>query len=323
MSHAIEAIPFYDSGAFDVRKYIHPSIYEGEIPQEKSPIDPPPCFLGAWYRKVFSSSDCWVGIEGVIELGEFTPDEARFNLDKKGRYMDVPSIYMGGKSMFESDAGLGLGPTYLTSDFSTELTASSPKIAYRPFWRYIYQDATDNSGNVNRREINSWNVSNPKAVMYNYFPGDVLRMSVYSPIVDYLQLHIEVIKTTTIPKYVKIREQYHLEHNRPSDFFSPIFLSKGHGSSDATFKRVNAIDQFGNEGFHAKPTRAKVSKAIWHETFLYRLIDNEVRRIPFSQQRQTQMICPNVNAIFVESINLKTGSEAITIEPEKVYGREQ
>ncbi|MGD9604756.1 MAG: hypothetical protein AB7V00_01210 [Bacilli bacterium] len=318
MSLAIQAVPIYDSKAFDIRRYIHPPIYDGKIDQEKLPIAPPACFLGAWYRKVFSSFDKWVGIEGVIELGEFTPDEARFNLDGKGRYMDVPSIYMGGKSAFESDAGLGLGPTYLTSDFSFELTMASPKIAYRPFWRYIYQDATDINGNVNRREINSWNVTEPRSVIYSYFPGDVLRMSVYSPIPDYLQLHIEVLKTTTIPKYVQIREQYHLENNRPDDFFSPIFLSKGHGKNDAEFKRVNAIDQFGNEGFHAKPTKAEVSKATWHETYLYRMINNEVRRIPFSKARQTSMICPNNDAVSVIDIDPEIGSEAIIIHPGKI-----
>ena len=56
------------------------------------PGETPPCFLGAWYRKG-SSKDAWLGIEGVIELGEFT-DPKRFNLDGRGRYMDVPSVYM-------------------------------------------------------------------------------------------------------------------------------------------------------------------------------------------------------------------------------------
>ena len=320
MSLTVLAVPTYDSRAFDVRRFIHPPVYEGVINQEKKPPQPPACFLGAWYRKVFSSFDSWLGIEGVIELGEFTPDEARFNLDGKGRYMDVPSIYMGGKSAFESDAGLGLGPTYLTGDFSEELSGASPKIAYRPFWRFIYQDAMEISGNVKRREINSWNVSDPRSVIYNYFPGDVLRMSVYSPIKDYLQLHIEVIKTTTIPKYVNIRKQYHLVNDCPEEFFSPLFLSKGHGYKDAEFKRVNAIDQFGNEGFHAKPTKAEVSKATWYETYLYRMIDGEIKKVPFSKARQTSMICPNVDAVSVEVINPEMGSEAIIIQPGKIKG---
>ncbi|HNZ50225.1 MAG TPA: hypothetical protein PK087_00630 [Bacilli bacterium] len=320
MSLRIQVVPTYDSRAFDVRPFLNPKVYRGPIVNEKAPMTSPPCFLGAWYRKVFSSFDAWLGIEGVIELGEFTPDEARFNLDGQGRYMDVPSIYMGGKSHFESDAGLGLGPTYLSNDFSMELNQSSPKLAYRPFWRYIYQDASELNGNVKRREINSWNVTNPRSVIYNYFPGDVLRMSVYSPIIDYLQLHIELIKTTTIPQYMNIRAQYHLENNRPDDFFSPLFFSKGHGIDDAEFKRVNAIDQFGNEGFHAQATKAKVSKAVWHETYLYRLLDGEIRKVPFSKARQTRMICPNNEAITVEALNEAIGSEAITIHPGEVKG---
>ncbi len=55
--------------------------------------------------------------------------------------------------------------------------------------------------------MNSWNVSDPRNFQYYYFPGDVIKMSVYSPIPDYLQLRIEIIKPTEIEKNIKILEK--------------------------------------------------------------------------------------------------------------------
>ena len=315
MSLTVQVVPILDSRDIDTSKFANLPVYDGKIANEVLPPPVPSCFLGAWYRKAFSSSDRWLGIEGTIELGEFTPDPARFNLDGTGRYMDVPSIYMGGKSVHESDAGLGLNLTYLSSDVTDDLVSSSPKLAYRPFWRYIYQDALEISGNVTRREINSWNVSNPRSLMYYYFPGDVVRMSVYSPLPHYLQLRIEVVSLTNIPKYVELRKSYHLADDRPADFYSPIFYSQGHGIQNAEFKRVNAIDQFGNEGYFAKPTKACVSAATWKETFLYREIDRKLVKVPFSALRQTAMLCPSEQAITVKPINDEMGGESIAIHP--------
>lgn len=325
MSLTVQVVPVLDSRDVDVSRFSDVKVYDGEIEGEIKPPVPPQCFLGAWYRKVFTSFDSWLGIEGVITLGEFTPDESRFNLDGKGRYMDNPSVYMGGKSQKESDAGLGLNLTYMSSDTSFDLDLSSPKLAYRPFWRYIYSDATDIGGNVNRREINSWNISNPRSLMYYYFPGDKIRMSVYSPLPDYLQLKIEIVTVTEIPKYRDLRKQYHLKDDKPSDFYSPIFYSKGHGYMNAEFKRVNSIDQYGNEGFHAQNTRAYVSEAVWHEVYLYRKINGQIMKVPFSQERQCSMICPNTEAVTVRYINPQLGSESIFIHPETVLpkGKQQ
>ena len=126
-------VPIMDSRSVDVSMFDCVKEYNHVIPNEAKVPSTPACFLGAWYRKVFSSTDQWLGLEGLITLGEFTPDESRFNLDGRGRYMDNPSIYMGGKSAKESDAGLGLNMSYLSSDTSEDLTLSSPKLAYRPF----------------------------------------------------------------------------------------------------------------------------------------------------------------------------------------------
>lgn len=318
MSLTVKVVPILDSRYIDVSQFDNVKIFTGIIKDEIKPPLSPKCFLGAWYRKVFSSFDQWLGIEGVIELGEFIPDSKRYNLDGRGRYMDNPSIYMGGKSEEESDAGLGLNLTYLSSDTSDDLCESSPKIAYRPFWRYIYKEALDISGNVTRKEVNSWNICNPRSLKHYYFPGDILRMKIYCPIPNYLQLRIEVIEPTTIPKYQELRKKYHLIDDRPADFYSPIFHSLGQGTDLAEFKRVNSIDQYGNEGIKAKDTDATVSKATWHETYLYRNIDNEIVKVPFSKERQTTMICPNKKAISVEKIDETIGAESIMIHPEKI-----
>ncbi|MDD3999610.1 MAG: hypothetical protein PHX62_01775 [Bacilli bacterium] len=317
MSLTIQVVPILDSRAFSDDIFINMEIYRGVIEGEVKAPGVAPCFLGSWYRKVVSSADKWLGIEGIVKLGEFTPDQNRFNLDGKGRFMDNPSVYMGGNSCKESDAGLGLNLSYLSSDTTEELNLASPKLAYRPFWRYIYNDASDINNNVIRREINSWNIANPRSLEYYYFPGDIVRMSVYCPYNDYLQLRIEVIEPTKIEKYVNLRQNYHLKNNKPSNFYSPIFFSKGHGYSKAEFKRVNSIDQFGNEGFNAIKTEAKVSTSVWYETYLYRKIDEKIVKVPFNTIRQVSMICPNEKAISVKTLDGDIGSEEITIHPGK------
>ena len=309
--------PVLDSRAVDTSMFDDVNVYQKPIEDEVFPEDPQKCFAGAWYRKVMSSSDAWLGIEGIIRLGEFTPDEKRFDLDGNKRYMDNPSVYMGGNAGNESDAGLGLNLTYPTGDTSEELDLSAPKLAYRPFWRYIYDDATDIDNNVMRRSVNSWNIAEPEALMYNYFPGDLLRMKIYAPIKGYLQLRIEVLEPTTIEKYVDIRKKYHLKNDCPSDFYSPIFISEGQGENDSVFKRVNSIDQYGNEGHGAKETDATVKEATWKETWLYREICGELIKVPFSKKRQRAMACPRQEAFTIRTFDEEKGAEAIAIHPGK------
>jgi hypothetical protein len=143
-------------------------------------------------------------------------------------------------------------------------------------------------------------------------------MSVYSPLKDYLQLRIDVIECSTIPKYVELRKYYGLENNCPSSFVSPLFVSKGHGYSKAEFKRVNSIDQYGNEGFVAQNTNAEVSEAVWKEVYLFRNIDGEIWKVPFTPSRQTAMICPSTQAISVINNQDFPAGEAIIIHPGKI-----
>lgn len=309
--------PVLDSRAVDTSMFDDVSACHEPIEGETFPGEPQRCFAGAWYRKVMSAQDAWLGMEGLIRLGEFTPDEKRFDLDGLGRYMDNPSVYMGGNAGHESDAGLGLNLTYLSSDTREPLDLSAPKLAYRPFWRYIYDDAVDIDNNVTRKSVNSWNIAEPEALMYNYFPGDLLRMKIYAPIPDYLQLRIEVVEPTTIERYVKLREAYGLPDGKPRDFHSPIFISEGHATHDAVFKRVNSIDQFGNEGHGAKATDATVSEATWKETWLYRERKGAIVKVPFSAERQRAMACPREDAFTIRALDQDLGAETIAIHPGK------
>lgn len=292
-----------------MRSFTNVPVYTGKIEKEVKPKTYFPCFLGAWYRKCVSSNDDWLGIEGVVKLGEFTLDPKRINLDGKGRVMDNPSCYMGGCAEFESDAGLTWSVAFPGSDMNYALHYTSPKFAFRPFWRNIYIE--------DGKEVNKWCQNDPHQPEYYYLPGDIIRISVYCPKDDYLQLKIEVIAPTTIERYVKQRENYHLKDNRPSDFISPMFVSPGAGKIPSEYKRVNAIDQYGNEGYHAQMTNATVSEAYWKEVYLYRNIDGKIQKVPFTKERYTSMICPSPKAIYVseDGCDVKLGSEKITIFP--------
>ncbi len=320
-------VPTLDSHYTAMDAFNNVNVYEGQIMEELGPQPAPKCFLGAWYRKVYSSKDAWLGIEGTIRLGEFTPDEKRYGSDGRtfwDRYLDNPSIYMGGQSQSESDAGLGWMTGYETLDTSELLNYGSKKICYRPFYRYIYSEAIDIEGNVTRNNVNSWNVTDPKRFEFYYFPGDLIKMSVYSPIEDYLQLRIEVIEPTSIPKYKNQRELYGLKNNQPSIYFSPLFYSEGHGRLNAEFKRVNSIDQYGNEGSNVKPTHATVSEATWESVYLYRRITDKLIKVPFIKQRQTEMVCPNLESFSIkttEALQAK-GGEQIMIHPKPLTERE-
>ena len=61
-------------------------------------------------------------------------------------------------------------------------------------------------------------------------------MSVYTPEPGYLQLRIELLEETTIEKYAKIRESYHLGDHYEKVFVSSLFESNGMGTYKASFK---------------------------------------------------------------------------------------
>lgn len=311
--HIEPTLPF---DAASDEAFLNAPVHLGPIDEKAFDNTPPACFLGAYYRKAVSNKDQWFGIEGTITLGEFVEDPTRYGNDKRivyDRQLDNPSIYLGGYAETESDAGLGFSIGYTSSDTTKELHYGSKKVAYRPFYRYIYSDVTDNNGSVLRGNFNSWNVLDPREFDYYYFPGDKIKMSVVSPKENYLQLRIEVLEQTIIEKYKNIRDSFNLGR-WPKTYYSPLFYSGGHGRMPAEFKRVNSIDQYGNEGFVVKKTNAKVTKARWHEVYLFTKVDGKLVKVPFNEKRYISMICPQKEVVMVENQN-DLGGEDITIMP--------
>ncbi len=296
-----ELPPLHKPDPISLVGYQDAPVYEGLIPNEKPKPETPNCFQGAWYRKVVSSKDNWLGIEAVLTLPEFQPDEARRD-PSKPRYLDNPSIYFGGNASFESDVGL---TWTLGCSNAFCLVPSTEAVAFRPFWRYI-----DNGQNIYAN-------SNFRHPEWFYLPGDTLRISVFSPRPDFLQMQIEVIEASSIPKYVEVRKTWRIENNQPADYITPEFPSKGHGSLQAEFKRVNAIDQVGNEGKPTQPTNTIITEAIYHEVYLYRKIDGTIYKIPFTKDRYASMTCPNKDGFTIsyEGIDRTKGGEIIRIHP--------
>ncbi len=299
-------------------RYAKASLYTSEILNATYP-DAQTAFQGALYRKVLSSRDNWLGIEVVVTLPDFIPDEGRTGenpfSDKAGdlRYLDNPSVYLGGNCRKECDVGLTWSVG--ASDATCSSVDYSSSIAFRPFWRYITVAGSNIYANA------SW-----KQTEYYYYPGDTIRMSVYSASDDKLQLRIELLKETTIEKYVAKRASYNLADGYSKVFTSPDFESSGAGKYKMVFKRVCALDQVNNEGQPTQPTNASSVKTIFKEVYLYRNIDGVVYKVPMTERYCTGICAPSgsnslgdfTNAFLITNegiTNTALGGECVTIAP--------
>ncbi len=304
-----------------------PPVWEGEIDGEKLNPASPAVFGGAWYHKVVSSKDKWVGIEVTVTLPEVKLSryngsaDTSLNVDPNVKSLDNPSVYLGGHALSESDVGLSFSRALVNVSSSTLSTGC---IAFRPFWRYITDTDQDLGGYdahggeyaVSANGNNCIANYHWRYTEYYYLPGDKLRIIVYVPEENKMQLQIEVIEKSTLPESVKMREEYGWKD--PADFLSPVFTSPGHGTGiDAEFKRVNAIDQSGNEGGTAILTDTLVSNVIWHETYLYRVIDGTLYRVPMSEERRGTTSAPESQYFTVtfDGVDSSLGGEVVTIHP--------
>ena len=306
-----------------------PELYLGEIEGEIKNPSPAAVFGGAWYHKVVSSDDKWVGIEATVTLPEIKlsrykdgHDES-LAVDPNAKSMDNPSIYLGGNALSESDVGLSLSLGVINTKTNA---ISKGSIVFRPFWRYITENDQDVGGydEHDGRYAVTANGNNCFAnyhwsfTEYYYLPGDTLRIIVYSPEPDKLQLQIEVVEKSSLASSVEMREKYGWKD--PETFISPIFSSPGHGKNQkAEFKRVNAIDQSGNEGGTAAMTETEVNGAVWHSTYLYRVIDNKLCRVPMDETRRAATDAPYGDAFTVETDEERSaiGGETVSIHPSK------
>lgn len=307
-------------------------VYLDEIVNENKHIEKQPLFDGAWYYKSITSFDSWLGIEGTIILPEI--ELRRYNgsyneellVDPLTKSLDNPSIYFGGKSAYESDVGLSLSLGLYNNNGNNIISTGS--FVFRPFWRYITSVNEPNKDlgsydldNGRRYSVSSTNSNNTNMFAnwyygdteHYYLPGDKLRMIVYSPKANFLQLQIEVIEKSTLEQSVKLRKDNGWKD--PANFISPLFTSQGHGSINAEFKRVNALDQSANEGKPAIMTNSNVREAIWESVYLHRKIDDKMYRVPFNNERMDTLAAPDANYFTASEVNDTTGGFSITIHP--------
>jgi hypothetical protein len=234
-----------------------------------------PCFAGAYYRKTVTSFDTWTGIAGIVKLGTPKVDENRLDAVKKTP-LDNFSVYMGGNAGgdYEVDAGL-------TWAFSTDASGktSERRNVWRPFWR-----------------TKVWNNPPPNTPEYSWSPGDVVQIAVY----------------LIAPK--KLRLIVADANPQPKKMFQVDFDAEGFAPNVARqFKRVNAIDQFGNEGKPVQPTKALVTGAEWLQTILLRGEGANAKQIPMDKTRFTDMRCADASHIVVTSTDATKGAEKIDI----------
>ncbi|WP_264229989.1 DUF5011 domain-containing protein [Acholeplasma laidlawii] len=312
-------------------------IYTDVIADEKPAPGPLPVFQGAYYHRVSTAKDKWVGIEAEFTLP--MPDINRYqtsyndslNMDPNSRNLDNPSIYMGGQASHESDVGLSL-KTVLVKSSGGSMAVSVGSYAFRPFWRYISSYDYD-IGGYDRANGRYYAVSSASAqstktknmignwdfmdTQYYYLPGDRLRMVLYAPKPGYLQLQIEVIEKSTLQYSIDVRA--YNEWKDPENFISPVFASPGHGGTvDALFKRVNAIDQVANEGKPVHPTTSLVNEMVWHNVYLHRNINGTMYRVVMNESRTTSMSAPQASYFTTSAIDHVTGGQTVKIHPNNI-----
>lgn len=284
------------------------SVYQDQIVGEIAPGRQSE-FPGAVYRKCVSSRDYWLGIEVVVTLPEFIPDEKRKDDNPYAantyRYLDNPSVYLGGNSSAECDTGLSW--SFGAQDANCTAVDYSQSVAFRPFWRYI-------DGGRNNYANSNW-----KDTCYYYYPGDTVRISVFSPRPNFLQLRVELLKETTIEKYVQKRASYNLGSNYSKVFLSEEFAAKGMGTAKAEFKRVCALDQVNNEGKPTQKTNAASLNCIWQEVYLYRNINGTIYKVPMVATRFSACNAPssftNCHSVTYEGVNVNLGGEVVSLSP--------
>lgn len=246
--------------------------------KEILPAATSPCFAGAYYRKVMSSTDAWLGIGGTVTLPTIEFDETRVNPKKPGQYLDNPSIYLGGRSgNQETDMGL-------TWEIVKEEDGSVSTIrkAFRPFLRRSEHPASGQASLYSNA---------PAQKEYYWYPGDVVTMSIQVAGKGKLKFIVE----------------------GEGKKYETIFDVAGYDPGVfAEYKRVNAIDQVSNEGKPVQATNTRVHGSEWSKTYLYRTLGGEVVEAAMTKDRFTDMRCPDMKHFEIASIG--QSGESITID---------
>lgn len=251
--------------------------FKNEIKPDRSK----PCFNGAYYRKAVSSADVWLGIGGTVVLPKITFDTARRNKRNPGQFLDNPSVYMGG-NMNEQETDVGLTWAVIRDEKGR---ISAERKAFRPFFRRTSYPKTG------QKDI--WQNA-PAQKEFYWYPGEEVNMS------------LRIVGDGKL-KFIVEGAGKHFEAEFESDGYTMKELGE--------FKRVNAIDQVGNEGKAAQPTKTRVENSVWKATNLFRMDDGKVVEVPMHQGRFTDMRCPDVKYFNVKADEKQrqTGAETISI----------
>ena len=237
------------------------------------------CFDGAYYRKAVSSKDKWLGIGGIVVLPQMKFDENRKNPNKPGQYLDNPSVYLGG-NMGGQETDIGLTWEVVKENG----IVSQKRKAFRPFMRRTSHGSGQPADYSNA----------PAEDKYYWYPGEEVNISIQ--IVDDYKL-----------KFIVEGAGKHFE----ADYECAGYKKGNIGE----FKRVNAIDQVANEGKPAQATQTLIEDSYWKETFLFRLHEGEVIKVPMHEGRFADMRCPDAIYFDIKTTEaeIKKGSEHITI----------
>lgn len=265
------------------------------------PNQPYHCFAGAWYYKVVTSREKWLGIEAKITLPIWIPDETRFEMiDSRfgiqRRNLDTPSVYVGGSSDYETDIGFGYFFGMIDGHISDE------KICFRPFWRTIFLE--------NNQEKNVYDGVKIEQSEFYFYPGDQVLLQLVCETNDHLTLRIELLKPTTIAPYTTYREK----GNPNQVFIIKNIKAPGNGFHDAEYKMVNAIDQYHNEGKPTQQTEAKALHALWEDVYLFQEKNDQLIKVPFTHHYATEMMCPNEEGF---QITHQQGKTFVDIDPSR------
>lgn len=239
-----------------------------------------PCFAGAYYHKMVSSKDYWLGIGGKVTLPTITFDPTRTNPAKPGQYLDNPSLYMGG-TMGGQETDIGL-TWEVIKDAGGNVTAD--RRAFRPFMR--------RTSNISGQLANYANA--PAEDRYYWYPGDEVTMSV------------QVLEDKKI-KFIVEGAGKRFETDYDADGYKPGVLGQ--------FKRVNAIDQVNNEGKPTQATNTKVENSQWKSSYLFRNYQGKTIQVPAHAGRYTDMRCPSKTnfSILATDDDIKNGAEKVSI----------
>jgi hypothetical protein len=165
----------------------------------------------------------------------------------------------------------------LTWEFTVDENGkkSQKRNAFRPFWR-----------------TKTWTTA-PAQKEFYFYPGETVQMAILVAGPKKLRLIISDGKTKT----------FQIEFE--AEGFAP--------NVPRQFKRVNAIDQFGNEGKAVSPTTAEITGAEWLQTAIFRGEGANAKQIPMTAEKFTDMRCPNEKNIVVTLTEKTKGGEKIDL----------